>query len=178
MMLPNLTLKARMHKKPRNGPNAKKLSSETQESQDDNIINGSQLLGATIAAINVTKDLVPIDLAKVILGTVANILIIAQSVIKNQSDFQAVVDQCENIRQILESAAKDATSDDLQGYLGHALSQLDKAVNRIYSEVASKKEQGFLHRLLSVTSDRDRIVRWEKDLDRVIPLFNVGSGTP
>ena len=38
----------------------------------------SQLLGATISAINTTKDLVPIDLVKGILGTIANILIIAQ----------------------------------------------------------------------------------------------------
>jgi hypothetical protein len=38
----------------------------------------SQLLGVTIAAINTTKDLVPIDLARGILGTIANILIIAQ----------------------------------------------------------------------------------------------------
>jgi hypothetical protein len=38
----------------------------------------SQLLGVTIAAINATKDLVPIDLAKGILGTIANILAVAQ----------------------------------------------------------------------------------------------------
>jgi hypothetical protein len=38
----------------------------------------TQLLGATISAIHITKDLVPIDLAKGILGTIANILIIAQ----------------------------------------------------------------------------------------------------
>lgn len=106
----------------------------------------SQLLGVTIAAINTTKDLVPIDLARGILGTIANILIIAQvcwpysqkigetlpsptsvqSVIKNKSDFQAIADKCEAIRQILEKATKDATEDDLRGHLGHALSQLNK----------------------------------------------------
>ncbi|KAG1764263.1 hypothetical protein EV702DRAFT_110804 [Suillus placidus] len=131
-----------------------------------------QLLDVTITAINITRDLVPIGLAKGILGTVANILIIAQSVIKNRSDFQAIVDKCETIREILERATKDATDDDMRGYLGHALSQLNKSVNRINSEVASKKEQGFWQRLLSVTSDRDRIAGWEKDLDRVIPLFS------
>ncbi|KAG2126921.1 hypothetical protein DEU56DRAFT_534204 [Suillus clintonianus] len=154
-----------------NSKKPKESSSETKESQDgsNNVI---QLLGATIAAINITRDLVPIDLAKGILGTIANILIIAQSVIKNQSDFQAIVEKCETIREILERATKDATDDDLQGYLGHALSQLNKSVNRINSEVASKKEQGFWQRLLSVTSDRDRIAGWGQDLDRVIPLFS------
>jgi len=38
----------------------------------------SQLLGVTISAVNATKDLVPIDLAKGILGTIANILTLAQ----------------------------------------------------------------------------------------------------
>jgi len=150
--------KTRSSKKAKNGPNVKEPSSETKESlQDDNAM---QLLDVTITAINITKDLVPIDLAKGILGTVANILIIAQSVIKNQSDFQAIVDKCETIREILDRATKHATDNDLRGYLGHALSQLNKSVNRIDTEVASNKEQGFLQR------------RWEKYLDRIIPLFS------
>ncbi|KAG1874952.1 hypothetical protein F4604DRAFT_1680811 [Suillus subluteus] len=108
----------------------------TEESQDDSI---SQLLGVTIAAINATKDLVPIDLAKGILGTIANILTLAQSVIKNKSNFQAIA---------------------------------DKSVNRINSDVASSKEQGFWRRLFTVTIDRDKIAVWEKDLDCVLGLFN------
>ncbi|KAG2346602.1 hypothetical protein BDR05DRAFT_946107 [Suillus weaverae] len=93
------------------------------ESQDDNL---SQALAIAIAAINATKEIVPISLAKGILGTVANILTIAQSVIKNKSDSQMIFDRCENIREILESATKEATEDDLRGYLGHALTQLNK----------------------------------------------------
>ncbi|KAG1718087.1 hypothetical protein EDB19DRAFT_1026872 [Suillus lakei] len=158
----------RKSKNPKNNLNATELSSETNEPQDDVI----HLLGVTISAINATKDLIPINLAKGILGMIANILTTAQSVIKNKSDFVALVDKCETIRDILEKATKDATDDDLRGYLGHALSQLHKSVNRINSEVASKKEQGFWHRLLSVTIDRDRIAGWEKDLDRVLLLFN------
>ncbi|KAG2126913.1 hypothetical protein DEU56DRAFT_982812 [Suillus clintonianus] len=162
-------------KKPKAGrsKNSKKDSkqpaSETQELQDDNV---SQLLSVTIAAIGVTRDLVPIDLAKGILGTVANILVIAQSVIKNKSDFLAIVEKCETIRKRLERATKDATEDDLQGSLGEALSELNISVNRIYTEVASKKEQGFWKSLFSVTIDRDQIAGWETDLDRVLTLFN------
>ncbi|KAG2358414.1 hypothetical protein BDR07DRAFT_284585 [Suillus spraguei] len=170
---------------------SKQASSETQQSQDDNV---AQILGATISAINATRDLVPIDLAKGILGTIANILTIAQvrcpisqqnwssttfiqSVIKNKSDFQVIVDKCETIRDILEGATVDATEDDLQGYLGHALSRLNKSVNRINSDVESSKEQGFWHRLFSVTIDRDRIARWEKDLDQVLMLFRTEAIT-
>ncbi|KAG1841437.1 P-loop containing nucleoside triphosphate hydrolase protein [Suillus subalutaceus] len=163
-------------KKTKAGPGrAKKLKGSkqpvhvTEESQDDSI---SQLLGVTIAAINATKDLVPIDLAKGILGTIANILTLAQSVIKNKSDFQAIADKCETIREILGRATKEATEDDLRGHLGHALTQLNKSVNRINSDVASSKEQGFWRRLSTVTIDRDKIAVWEKDLDRVLGLFN------
>ncbi|KAG1768904.1 hypothetical protein EV702DRAFT_1203107 [Suillus placidus] len=139
------------------------------ESQDDNL---SQALAIAIAAINATKEIVPISLAKGILGTIANILTIAQSVIKNKSDFQVIADRCENIREILESATKEATEDDLRGYLGHALTQLNKTVNRINSDIASSKEKGFWRRLFAVTIDRDQIVAWDKDLDRVLGLFN------
>ncbi|KAG0702673.1 hypothetical protein DFH29DRAFT_875054 [Suillus ampliporus] len=118
----------------------------------------SQLLGATIAAITLTRDLIPINLAKGILGTVANILVIAQSVIKNQSDFQAIVDKCKTIREILERTTKGTTNNDLRGYLGHALSQLNKSYS--LSQI-----------------DRDRIAGWEKDLDRVLLLFNTEAIT-
>lgn len=50
---------------------------------------------------------------------------------------------------------------------------LCRSVNRINSDVASKKEQGFWRRLFVVTIDRDKIAAWEKDLDRVLGLFNV-----
>ncbi|KAG2143018.1 hypothetical protein DEU56DRAFT_910958 [Suillus clintonianus] len=163
-----------LSKKPKAGgskksKDSKQLAPETEELQDDNV---SQLLGFTIAAIGVTRDLVPNDLAKGILGTVANILIIAQSVIKNKSDFLVIVKKCETIRKRLERATKDATEDDLQGSLGEALSELNISVNRINTEVASKKEQGFWKSLFSVTIDRDQIAGWEKDLDRVLALFN------
>jgi hypothetical protein len=153
---------------------------------------------------------VPINLAKGILGTIANILIIAQvrwpnsanigevlpsptsmqSVIKNKSDFQAIIDKCEAIRQILERATKDATeettcedtwgmhypsltSEPSRFYHRRNLLTLCRSVNRISSDVASKKEQGFFRRLFAVTIDRDKIAAWEKDLDRVLGLFNV-----
>ncbi|KAG2030208.1 hypothetical protein BDR03DRAFT_202742 [Suillus americanus] len=50
----------------------------------------AEQLGVTIAAINATKVLVPIPLAQGILETIANILTITQSAIKNKSDFQAI----------------------------------------------------------------------------------------
>ncbi|KAG1874971.1 P-loop containing nucleoside triphosphate hydrolase protein [Suillus subluteus] len=153
----------------KNGPHTKHPSAEDKQSQDDNVV---QLLGATISAINATKELVPIDLAKGILGTITNILTVAQSVLKNKSDFLGIIKKCATIRNVLERATKDATEDDLQGSLGNALSELNISVNRINSEVASKKEHRFLHRLFSITIDRDQIAEWEKDLDRLVALFN------
>ncbi|KAG1813584.1 uncharacterized protein BJ212DRAFT_1588601 [Suillus subaureus] len=150
-------------------PNAKQRSSETKESQDNNI---SQLLGITIAAIKVTQDFVPINLAKGILGTVANILMIVQSVIKNKSDFLAIVKKCKIIREILERVTKDITSDNLPGYLAHALLELNLSVNNINNEVVSRKEKGLLKRFFSATIDRDQIASWEKDIDHVLVLFN------
>ncbi|KAG2035403.1 hypothetical protein BDR03DRAFT_1093177 [Suillus americanus] len=160
--------KSRRSEKPQKSPNAQQPSSATKESQDD---NASQLLGATIVAINVTKNLVPIDLAKGILGTVANILMTVQSVIKNKSDFLVIVNQCKTIKEILERVTKDTTNDNLPEPLAHALSELNLSVNNINNEVVSRKDQGLLKRFLSSTIDCDQIARWEKDIDRVLALF-------
>jgi hypothetical protein len=53
------------------------------------------------------------------------------------------------------------------------LTPLCRPVNRINSEVASKKEQKSWKKIFSATIDRDRIVAWEKDLDGTLQLFNV-----
>ncbi|KAJ8584215.1 hypothetical protein M405DRAFT_866417 [Rhizopogon salebrosus TDB-379] len=90
------------------------------KSQDDNAI---QLLSVTIAAINTTKDIVPVGLAKGILGTITGILTIVQSMIKNRADFSTIIKKCDTIRRVLERATKEATDDDLQGSLGYAISE-------------------------------------------------------
>ncbi|KAG2358410.1 hypothetical protein BDR07DRAFT_1417880 [Suillus spraguei] len=147
---------------------SKQASSETQQSQD---INGAKILDAAISAINTTKDIVPIEMAKSILGIIAGILTVAQLRIKNESDFKAIVDMCDTIRDILERATKGATEDNLPGYLDHALSRLKETISRINNEVVTSKEQGRFHKLFSVTIDRDRISRWKQDLDEILKLF-------
>ncbi|KAG0695412.1 hypothetical protein DFH29DRAFT_270033 [Suillus ampliporus] len=153
-------------------PNTKQPSSETKDSPDDNV---NQVLGPIIAAINVSRELVPFDLARGILGAVADILTMVQLVIKNKSDFLDMANQCEAIRRVLDEVIKDDTADDPRQPLGHALSELNKTVSHISSEVASKKERGFwnLKRFFAVTIDRDQIAKWEKDIDRVLKLFNL-----
>ncbi|KAG2353194.1 hypothetical protein BDR07DRAFT_1615088 [Suillus spraguei] len=131
----------------------------------------AERLNAAISAINATKDLVPIEMAKSILGIIASILTVAQLRIKNESDFQAIVDMCDTIRDILERATKGAAEDNLPGYLDHALSRLKETISRINNEVITSKEQGRLHKLFSVTIDRDRISRWKQDLDEILKLF-------
>ncbi|KAG1821490.1 hypothetical protein EV424DRAFT_1539061 [Suillus variegatus] len=132
----------------------------------------NQLLNVTIAGINAVQAVVPSDLAKGILGTVANILMVVQSVIKNKSDFRAIVNKCKTIGEILERVTKDTTNDNLPRYLVHALSTLDVSVNDINNKVVSRKEQGLLKRFFSATIDRDQIASWEKDIGSALELFN------
>jgi len=108
-----------------------------------------------------------------------------QSVIKNKSDFMAIVKICGDIKTILEGV----TEDNLQG--SFALSQLNmwaksvsrpqksltqcsvRSVNRINSKLASKLEQSRWERLWSITIDRNDILGWEKELDSAIRLSTV-----
>ncbi|KAG2065566.1 hypothetical protein BDR04DRAFT_1174363 [Suillus decipiens] len=121
-----------------------KKPSETKRSRDDGVI---QLLDGTIAVIDTAKGVVSILLARGILETIANILTVVKTVIKNKSDFQAIANKCKTIGERLKSATKDATADDLPEYLGRALFRLKELVNNINSDIASKKEKGFFSRL-------------------------------
>ncbi|KAG1821450.1 hypothetical protein EV424DRAFT_826734 [Suillus variegatus] len=153
---------------PSKSPKSRK-SKESKESQAENM---RQLLDVTIAGISAVQTVVPSDLAKGVLGTVASILITVQSVIKNKSDFQAIVKKCKTIGEILERATNDTTDDNLPGYLAHALSELDSLVNDINNKVVSRKKQGWFKSILSVTIDRDQIASWEKDIDSALKLFD------
>ncbi|KAG1805873.1 hypothetical protein EV424DRAFT_258798 [Suillus variegatus] len=168
-VMPSKSPKSTRSKKPKNNPHAKQPSSEIKESQCENM---SQLLNATIAGINAIQIVVPSDLAKGILGTVANILMTVQSVVKNKSDLRVIVKKCKTIGEILERVTKDTTDDNLPRYLDNALSMLNLSVNDINEKVVSRKEQGLLKRFFSATIDRDQIASWEKDIDRVLILFS------
>ncbi|KAG2059325.1 hypothetical protein BDR06DRAFT_949373 [Suillus hirtellus] len=168
-VMPFKSLKSRKSKKSKNDPHTKQPSSEIKESQAENM---TQLLDVTIAGISAVQTVVPSDLAKGVLGTIASILITVKSVIKNKSDFRAIVKKCETIGEILKRATKDTTDDNLPGYLAHALSELNSSVNDINNKVVPKKEQRWLKSFFLVTIDREQITGWEKDIDSAIKLFD------
>jgi hypothetical protein len=57
-----------------------------------------------------------------------DIIRFVQSVIKNKSDFLAIINKCETIRRVLERATSGAGENFLRGSLGDALSQLNMRV--------------------------------------------------
>ncbi|KAG1805893.1 hypothetical protein EV424DRAFT_1578187, partial [Suillus variegatus] len=163
---PGSTTRLQPEVMPSKSPKSRK-SKESKESQTENM---SQLLDVTIAGISAVQIVVPSDLAKGILGTVANILITVRSVIKNKSDFRAIVKKCETIGEILKRVTKDTTDDNLPRYLKMTTSS--RSVDDINNKVVSRKEQGLLKRFFSVTIDRDQIASWEKDIGSALELFN------
>ncbi|KAG2059330.1 hypothetical protein BDR06DRAFT_1003456 [Suillus hirtellus] len=167
--MPSKSPKSRESKELKNNPHTKQPSSEIKESQAKNT---SQLLNVTIAGINAVQIVIPSDLAKGVLGTVASILITVQSVIKNKSNFWVIVEKCKTIGEILKRATKDTTDNNLPGYLAHALSELNLLVDDINNKVVSRKKQGWFKSILSVTIDRKQIASWEKDIDSALKLFN------
>ncbi|KAG1805863.1 hypothetical protein EV424DRAFT_1578094 [Suillus variegatus] len=168
--MPSESPNSRRSKKSKNNPHTKQPSSELKESQAKNM---NQLLDVTIAGINTVKIVVPSDLAKGVLGTVANILMTVQSVIKNKSDFQVIVKKCKTIGEILKRATKDTTDDNLPEYLAHALLELKSLVNDINDKVVPRKKRGLFKRFLSVTIDHEQIDSWEKEIDSALKLFGI-----
>ncbi|KAG2052929.1 hypothetical protein BDR06DRAFT_1009069 [Suillus hirtellus] len=158
--------KSRKSKESKNHPHTKQPSSESQAE------NMSRLLDVTIAGISAVQTVVPSDLVKGVLGTVASILMTVQSAIKNKSDFRMIVKKCETIGEILKRATKDTTDNNLPGYLAHALSELNSLVDEFNNKVASRKKQGLFKRFFSVTIDHDQIASWEKDIDSALKLFD------
>ncbi|KAG6847518.1 hypothetical protein H0H93_007615, partial [Arthromyces matolae] len=129
-------------------------------------------LNTAIQTINLVKDLVPIQLAKGVLSSVAGILGIVKTAIANQSDFQELVEQCQTIGLVVWRATSETPEHKIDDHVRRALSELQKSVDGIRDAVEAKTRKSIGSKVFNVTVNQDTITKWKAELDRILNLFN------
>ncbi|KAG6834013.1 hypothetical protein H0H93_012567, partial [Arthromyces matolae] len=129
-------------------------------------------LNTAIQTINIVNDLVPIQLAKGVLSSVAGILGIVKTAIANQSDFQELVEQCQTIGLVVWRATSGTPEHTIDDHVRRALSELQKSVDGIRDAVEAKTRKSVGSKVFNVTVNQDTITKWKAELDQILNLFN------
>ncbi|KAJ8587949.1 hypothetical protein M405DRAFT_280511 [Rhizopogon salebrosus TDB-379] len=99
-----------------------------------------------------------------------------QNTLQNEDDFYGLIEQCRVICDVVTTATKGQTDDDLNSELSDIIISLKHFVQNIHEAVASANERSVTQRALFAQSDRDKISSWVRELDRRVSLINMHLG--
>ncbi|KAG5649916.1 hypothetical protein H0H81_001494, partial [Sphagnurus paluster] len=129
-------------------------------------------LDNTITAINLANELVPLELAKGVLSTVASILSRVNVTIKNQEDFRGLADRCQAISVIISEVIPKNPGSKISPALEEAMVDLKRSLDSIEASIKQKMQSSVGARAFNANVNKDTITGWQQDLDRCLNLFN------
>ncbi|TFY63415.1 hypothetical protein EVG20_g6323 [Dentipellis fragilis] len=129
-------------------------------------------LNNSIDTVNIVKDLVPLDIARGVLGAVAGILTTVRDTVQNKNDFTELTDRCHKIGLVLWRATSATPDGELSPSIKRAVSELQSSLDGILNTLTSKSKGNIGMRAFTASADRERIREWKRELDGFLHLFN------
>ncbi|KAF8065205.1 hypothetical protein FPV67DRAFT_174120 [Lyophyllum atratum] len=142
------------------------MDEPTQNSGNEKTLS---VLNNTIAVIGTIRTVIPIEIAKGVLSTVADILTVVKDSIQNRDDFLDLVQQCRRVASILKQAHPETQM--TENGINKAISNLEISIVSIQKTVKEKTQDPRGKRLFNVVIDKDNIAGWQKKLDNSLQLF-------
>ncbi|KAF8062279.1 hypothetical protein FPV67DRAFT_1507849 [Lyophyllum atratum] len=142
------------------------MDEPTQNSGNERTLS---VLNNTIAVIGTIRTVIPIEIAKGVLSTVADILTVVKDSIQNRDDFLDLVQQCRRVAGILEQAHPETQM--TENSINKAISNLEISIISIQDSVKAKTQDPMGKRLFNVVIDKDNIAGWQKKLDSSLQFF-------
>ncbi|KAH7918729.1 hypothetical protein BV22DRAFT_1134374 [Leucogyrophana mollusca] len=119
----------------------------------------------TIGALDLAKELVPVEVAKGVLSTLSTILTVVKNTMQNKDDFAEVVSRCNKIAKSIERSTRGKLESEIDPTVTQALSELKSFVDDIEKTVKAKEHRAVTNRAFSASIDRESIARWKDQLD-------------
>ncbi|KAH7920115.1 hypothetical protein BV22DRAFT_1098718 [Leucogyrophana mollusca] len=118
-----------------------------------------------IGALDLAKDLVPVEVAKGVLSTLSSILTVVKNTMQNKDDFAEIVSRCNNIAESIKGSTQGKLESEIDPTVTQALSELQRFVDDIEKTVKAKEHRAVSNRAFSASMDRDSIAKWKEQLD-------------
>ncbi|KAF8060639.1 hypothetical protein FPV67DRAFT_300612 [Lyophyllum atratum] len=137
--------------------------------QIDRTLSG---LNNAISAIDIVKEIVPLQLVKGVLSTISGILGIVKNTIQNQDDFLELAEQCHTISLVIWRATSGVQESEISPAIRRTLSELNEFLSGIREAVDEQVRKRMASKVFHVAINKDVIAGWRRDLDRFLILFN------
>ncbi|KAH7920120.1 TPR-like protein [Leucogyrophana mollusca] len=118
-----------------------------------------------IGALDLAKDLVPVEVAKGVLSTLSSILTVVKNTMQNKDDFAEIVSRCNNIAESIKGSTQGKIESEIDPIVTQALSELQSFIDDIEKTVKAKEHSAISNRVFSASMDREIIAKWKEQLD-------------
>ncbi|KAH7917694.1 hypothetical protein BV22DRAFT_1135200, partial [Leucogyrophana mollusca] len=118
-----------------------------------------------IGALDLAKDLVPLEVAKGVLSTLSSILTIVKNTMQNKDDFAEIASRCNKIAKSIERSTRGKLETEIDPTVTQALNELQSFVDDIEKTVKTKEHCAVTSRAFSASMDRESIAKWKEQLD-------------
>ncbi|KAF9781519.1 hypothetical protein BJ322DRAFT_1111447 [Thelephora terrestris] len=131
-------------------------------------------LSAAIKVISLARDACHhIPPAQVAFGIAGALLTMIRDSLANQEDFVDLGRACADVCKILDRGLKGRRLGDLSPSVLEAIEELTTTLAGIQSEIDKLGKRNVASQALNANSDKDKIARWNRDLDRLRQTFNI-----
>ncbi|KAF9783172.1 hypothetical protein BJ322DRAFT_1156114 [Thelephora terrestris] len=145
-------------------------TSQTQKGRD----GVRSMLSAAIKIISVAKLACHgIPPAQAAFGIAGDLLTMIRDSLTNQQDFVDLGRACADVCRILDRGLKGRQLGDLSPSVLEAIGELTTTLAGIQSEIVKLGKRNAASQAVDANSDKDKIVRWNRDLDRIRQIFNI-----
>ncbi|KAH7918329.1 hypothetical protein BV22DRAFT_1200013 [Leucogyrophana mollusca] len=146
-------------------------NSPRASTSNTNSRNGTMVaLTNAIGALDLAKELVPLEMAKGVLSTLGSILTVVKNTMQNKDDFVEIVSRCNKIAESIKWSTQGKLESEIDPTVTQALSELQSFVDDIEKTVKAKEHRATTNRALSASMDRESIAKWKEQLDHFLRM--------
>ncbi|KAF9783129.1 hypothetical protein BJ322DRAFT_137268 [Thelephora terrestris] len=148
------------------------MASTSQGQKGNNDVRST--LNAIIKVISAAKDACHgIPPAQVAFGIAGALLTMIRDSLANQQDFVDLGLACARVCKALDRGLKGRQSGNLSPSVLKAIEELAKTLAGIQSEIVKLGKRNAAFQALHANSDKDKIARWNRELDKIRQLFSI-----
>ncbi|KAH7917420.1 hypothetical protein BV22DRAFT_1135419 [Leucogyrophana mollusca] len=123
-----------------------------------------------IGALDLTKDLVALEMAKGVLSTLSTILTVVKNTMQNKDDFAEIISRCNKIAESIKWSTRGKLESEIDPTVTQALSELQSFIDDIEMTIKAKEHRAVSNQAISVSMDREGIIKWKEQLDHFLRI--------
>ncbi|KAF9787200.1 P-loop containing nucleoside triphosphate hydrolase protein, partial [Thelephora terrestris] len=129
-----------------------------------------------IEGVDLAGDISSITPARAIFGSASVLLAMIRDSTPNEPDYVELGLFCAEVCEVFDHGLKGRQLDELSQPVLRAVERLTTTLAEIKKRITKESKQNAVSRILHAKSDKEAIIAWRQDLNRVLHIFNTKLG--